>query len=111
VLEFGGDEVRCAPYVTFGTPELARLAAAAIEGRTACLLGNHGMICHGPTAAAALGTAVKLETLCRQYLLARAAGTPRLLTADELAAARERYQSYGQQPIPERSQQKRKGKR
>ena len=26
VLSFGGDDVRCAPYVTFGTPALAASA-------------------------------------------------------------------------------------
>ena len=54
VANFGGDDVRCAPYVTFGTPELARLAVAALAGRTACLLANHGMIVHAPTADRAL---------------------------------------------------------
>ena len=67
VANFGGDDVRCAPYVTFGTPELARLAVAALAGRTACLLANHGMIVHAPTADRALSSAVVLETLCRQY--------------------------------------------
>jgi L-fuculose-phosphate aldolase len=98
VAEFGGEDVRCAPYATFGTPALARLAAAAIEGRTACLLANHGMICHGRDAASALLCALRLETLCRQYLLARSAGTPRLLSRDEMDAARERYRGYGHQP-------------
>ncbi|MCW3473749.1 class II aldolase/adducin family protein [Limobrevibacterium gyesilva] len=97
VAGFGGDDVRIAPYVTFGTPELAHAAAAAIAGRTACLLANHGMICHGRDAAGALLTAVRLETLARQYLIARAAGTPRLLTPAEMAAAHERYRTYGQQ--------------
>ncbi len=68
VANFGGDDVRCAPYVTFGTPELARLAVAALAGRTACLLANHGMIVHAPTADRALSSAVVLETLCRQVL-------------------------------------------
>ena len=27
LAEFGGDDIRCAPYVTFGTPALADLAA------------------------------------------------------------------------------------
>ena len=54
VANFGGDDVRCAPYVTFGTPELARLAVAALTGRTACLLANHGMIVHASTADQAL---------------------------------------------------------
>jgi L-fuculose-phosphate aldolase len=96
VANFGGDDVRCAPYVTFGTPELARLAVEALAGRTACLLANHGMIVHGPTAERALTGAIVLETLCRQYLLARSAGAVRLLTADEMQAAHHRYRTYGQ---------------
>jgi L-fuculose-phosphate aldolase len=97
VANFGGADVRIAPYVTFGTPALAAAAVAAIAGRSACLLANHGMICHAPTAAAALRAAVLLETLARQYLLARAAGAPRLLTTAEMDAAIARYATYGQQ--------------
>jgi L-fuculose-phosphate aldolase len=100
VANFGGDDVRCAPYVTFGTPELARLAVAALAGRTACLLANHGMIVHAQTADRALTAAVVLETLCRQYLLARAAGAVRLLTGDEMRAAHERFRTYEQRSAP-----------
>jgi L-fuculose-phosphate aldolase len=96
VANFGGDDVRCAPYVTFGTPELARLAVEALAGRTACLLANHGMIVHATGADRALSAAVVLETLCRQYLLARAAGPVRLLSAAEMRAAHDRYRTYGQ---------------
>jgi L-fuculose-phosphate aldolase len=102
VANFGGDDVRCAPYVTFGTPELARLAVAALTGRTACLLANHGMIVHATTGERALTAALVLETLCRQYLLARAAGAVRLLTAEEMQAAHQRYQTYGQPRTAER---------
>jgi len=96
IANFGGGEVRVAPYATFGTPALARAAAKAIEGRTACLLANHGMICHGPTVEAALLTAVRLETMARQYLIARAAGAVRLLSPAEIDAAIARYRTYGQ---------------
>ena len=95
VLAFGGDDVRCAPYVTFGTPELAEAAVRALEGRrTACLLANHGMIVCAADTAKTRAAALLLETLARQYLLARAAGTPRLLTAEEIRDARERFASY-----------------
>ena len=97
VEQFGGADVRCAPYVTFGTLALAEHAAAAIRGRSACLLGNHGMIVCAPTARQALSQAVLLETLCRQYLLALSAGTPRLLTEQEMLDARERFKTYGAQ--------------
>ena len=93
VLAFGG-AVRCAPYVTFGTPALATLAVAALEGRTACLLGNHGMIVAGATLAGAAEGAAELERLARQYLLARSAGVPRLLDEAEVADAMVRLQTY-----------------
>jgi len=93
VLAFGGD-VRCAPYVTFGTPQLAQLTAEAMAGRSACLLANHGMIVAGRTLRAAVRGARDLERLARQYLLARAAGVPRLLTEDEAEAAIARFATY-----------------
>ena len=98
VLHFGGSDIRCAPYVTFGTKALADLAADALIDRTACLLANHGMILHARSVAAAVSDAILLETLCRQYLLARSAGTPRLLTGEDIAAARERFKTYGPWP-------------
>ena len=95
ITRFGGDDVRCAPYVTFGTPALAEVAVAALTDRTACLLANHGMIVTGANANQALTAAITLETLARQYLLARSAGKPRLLTRAEMQAARERFKTYG----------------
>ena len=101
VAEFGGEDVRCAPYATFGTPELAKLAAEAMIGRSGCLLANHGMIVHGRDIAHALTQAIRLEALCRQYLLTLAAGLPRLLTPAEMQAAILRYSTYGQQTEPQ----------
>ncbi|MEI7710475.1 MAG: class II aldolase/adducin family protein [Rhodospirillales bacterium] len=95
VLRFGGNDVPCAPYVTFGTPALADAATEALTARSACLLANHGMILHARDVATAVADAVLLESLCRQYLLARSAGTPRNLSSAELAAARERFKTYG----------------
>ena len=98
VAAFGGNEVPCAPYATFGTPVLADTVRQTIPGHTACLLANHGMIVHGPSPHAALDAAILLETLARQYLLARAAGTPRLLTPAEMRAAHKRFRTYGIRP-------------
>lgn len=95
VVQFGGTEVRCAPYVTFGTPALAAYTAEAIRGRTACLLANHGMVVCAENAKAASDRAMLLESLCRQYLLALSAGEPRLLTGREMTDAQERFKTYG----------------
>ena len=91
---FGG-AIRCAPYETFGTHALADVAIAALKGRSACMLANHGMVVFAATPQAALSQAVLLETLCRQYLLARSAGAVRLLSHAEMRAARDRFKDYG----------------
>ena len=95
VAAFGGDDVRCAPYALFGTAALATLAAEATRDRTACLLANHGMVALGATPDAAVTAAAALETLARQYLLARSAGAVRLLTPAQMGQARERFRTYG----------------
>jgi len=98
VVQFGGSNVRCAPYVTFGTPALAAHAVKALKGRTACLLANHGMILYARDPAQALSRALLLESLCRQYLMALSAGKPRLLSAAQIRAAKERFKTYGPRP-------------
>ncbi|XOV88123.1 MAG: class II aldolase/adducin family protein [Pseudomonadota bacterium] len=80
---FGGTNVPCIPYSTFGSSQLAEDAALALMSRTACLLGSHGMIARGSDLVEAVTLAHRLEILCRQYLLACQLGEPALLTASE----------------------------
>jgi L-fuculose-phosphate aldolase len=94
VAGFGGNDIPCAAYASFGSPELAQAAVEALDDRTACLLANHGMICHECTLESVVTAAITLETLARQYLLTIQAGDPVLLNEEEMAAVRERYLSY-----------------
>jgi L-fuculose-phosphate aldolase len=94
IAMFGG-VVRVAPYATYGTPELAAGMVAALEGRTACLLGSHGAVTYGATLAEAYSRAVYLEWICEVYLRASAAGTPRLLPPEEIERVREKLTTYG----------------
>jgi L-fuculose-phosphate aldolase len=81
-----GGEVRVAPYATFGTSELAGGVLAALEGRSAALMANHGTVTHGAGLAAAVESALLLEWCARLYLDACALGTPRVLDeAQQLA--------------------------
>jgi L-fuculose-phosphate aldolase len=91
ITRFGGGTVRCAPYALFGTAELSAVALAALEGRTACLLANHGFIATGATLEAAMTAAVELEALAKQYILAVSLGGPVLLTDAEIEAALEQF--------------------
>lgn len=94
----GGDSLRCADYATFGTQALSDAMLAALEGRTACLLANHGQIAFGPTLDRALWLAGEVEALCRQYAVARSLGDPVVLGETEMAEVLERFGSYGKQP-------------
>ena len=94
----GGHDIRCAPYATFGTPELSANVVAALEGRRAALLANHGIIAVGSTLSAALDLAVEVEVLAAQYLAALAIGEPVRLSAaqmDEVLAKMASGAGYG----------------
>jgi len=93
---FGGNDVSCVPYATFGSDRLAQSAAEALKTRSACLLANHGMICHGSDMETAVTRAHRLEIMARQYFLSLQIGEPRLLSNEEWRdyhekAARVRY--------------------
>ena len=91
----GGCDIRCAPYATFGTQELSERALAAIEGRRACLLANHGLVVIETTLKRALALAVEVETLCEQYWRTLQVARPCLLSSDEMATVLKKFQSYG----------------
>jgi L-fuculose-phosphate aldolase len=93
----GGAEIRCAPYRTFGTQALSDAAIAALEGRRACLLGNHGLIALGADLSAALSLAGEVENLAAQYCAALAIGEPRILDEAEMRIISEKFRHYGQQ--------------
>lgn len=100
IAGFGGHDVRCASYATFGTRALAEGAVEALRDRKACLLANHGMIAIGASLQQALDLTVKLETLARQYIMARQAGEPAILSDEEISHVRERYRDYGRARLP-----------
>lgn len=97
VARFGGEDVRCAAYATFGTEELSAAVISALEARCACLMAHHGMVVFGRDLAHALALALELETLCEQYWRVLQLGTPKLLSAAEMARVVAKFATYGQQ--------------
>ena len=94
VAAAGGRDIRCAPYATFGSQALSDHALAALAGRTACLLANHGMIAVGATLDEALATAVEVEALARMYWQALQLGAPTILPDDEMDRVLQRFEDY-----------------
>jgi len=93
----GGDDIRCAPYATFGTAELSALVVAALVDRRACLLGQHGQVALGASLDQALRIAIEVETLAQMYLQALQLGEPPLLSPEQMAAVHHQFRTllYG----------------
>ncbi|MDE0208430.1 MAG: class II aldolase/adducin family protein [Boseongicola sp.] len=95
IAAFGGNTIRCADYATFGTRKLADFALAAMDGRMACLLANHGMISVGTTLDEAMWRATELETIARQYHHSLQIGGPALLSEAEVGETIAAFSDYG----------------
>ena len=89
-------EIPLAPYVTFGTEELAEVAVRFCGGSKAVLLANHGLVTCGGSLADAFELAVTLEYVAQLQYRARCAGSPNVLDDEQVDAAIERFRSYGQ---------------
>ncbi|WP_371651921.1 MULTISPECIES: class II aldolase/adducin family protein [unclassified Streptomyces] len=97
-----GGPVQVAPYALYGTEELARNMLRALEGRTGCLLQNHGTITYGTTLSQAYDRTAQLEWMCRLWLAASSVPgrTPSLLSGADLDRAAEQFRGYGQGDAP-----------
>jgi L-fuculose-phosphate aldolase len=95
-IALAGGDVRCVPYATFGTDELAGQALGGLRGRRAVLLANHGVVALGPSLGRAHAVAVEVENLAGQYLDLLAAGLePKVLSASEMQRVIEKFGDYG----------------
>ena len=93
----GGVDVRCAAYALFGTQAFSDLALAALDGRQAALLAQHGQVTLATSLHQALRLAIEVETLARMYLQALQLGEPPRLDAEQMAAVQQQFRSllYG----------------
>lgn len=97
VAAAGGRDIRCADYATFGTQALSDAVLAALDGRRACLMANHGQVALGVDLDAALALAAEVEELAGQYWRACLMGEPVLLDDAQMDEVLRRFGDYGQQ--------------
>lgn len=100
VAAFGGDDVPLADYATFGSAALSDAVVAAMAGRTACLMANHGATVIADGLDRALWRLEELETLARGYILSMQAGGPHILGADEIEETLVKFDDYGLRALP-----------
>jgi L-fuculose-phosphate aldolase len=91
-----GESVPVAPYARYGTAELAESCVRTLGSGFAVLLANHGVVAVGADLAAAMMVAEAVEYTAELAWRARQLGTPQVLDAGQLAAARAAFASYGQ---------------
>lgn len=97
VARFGGRDLRCGAYATFGSQELSDAVLAALADRRGCLMAHHGMVVFGDNLDQALALGIELEALCEQYWRVLQIGAPRLLPDDEMARVLAKFADYGRQ--------------
>lgn len=96
MIALAGGAIRCMPYATFGTAELADTALRGLEGRRATLLGNHGVMAVGSSLGEAHAVAIEVENLAGEYLAMLSAGLqPQLLDDAELSRVIAKFADYG----------------
>lgn len=96
IASAGVSTIPCAPYVTFGTPELAEKAVAACGESKAVLLANHGMLAVGSSLADAFGLAENTEFVAELQWRTMCAGGPKVLSSEDMDKVMERFKTYGQ---------------
>lgn len=97
LVAFSGDkEVKCAKYATYGTVELAENALEALGNQNAVLLANHGLNAVAVNMMMAFAIAEQIEFCAEVYIRARSAGTPVILSDDEMSMMVKRFANYGQ---------------
>jgi L-ribulose-5-phosphate 4-epimerase len=96
--EFGGD-IPVGPFALIGDDSIGRGIVETLDKHRsrAVLMANHGVFTVGPSAAAAVKTAVMCEDVARTVHIARQLGEPHRIPDEDVTRLWDRYQNvYGQ---------------
>ena len=94
IIQIIGGHVNCAEYALPGTEELADNAVAAMQGRKAVLLANHGAVCWGTSLNDALIVAEILEKAAQIAVICQAAGGAVELSQEDADIMHSFYQEH-----------------
>ena len=94
VAEFGGNDIKCAEYATFGTRKLAYNVLKVIKERNGCLISNHGQLTIANNLNNALNLAVSLEKLSKQYFFCKLLKGTKTLSSKEMIRVLELFKDY-----------------
>ncbi|MDW0116133.1 L-fuculose-phosphate aldolase [Sporosarcina thermotolerans] len=96
LVAFAGNNVRCAKYATYGSPELAVNSFEAMRDRRAVLLANHGLLAGGNDIDHAFNIAEEIEFCAELYYRTKSIGEPVILGENEMTLMQKKFETYGQ---------------
>ncbi len=94
IAEFGGDDIKCSKYATFGSKELAKYVLNATKNRKGCLIANHGQICFGENLQQAIHLSQALEKLSKQFYFCLISKSYKKLSKREIRDVLKIFPSY-----------------
>ncbi len=94
VAEFGGNDIKCAKYATFGTKKLASNVLSVMKNRTGCLISNHGQLTVADDLEKAVNFSIALEKLSKQYFFCSLQKGTKNLTNKEMIKISNLFRNY-----------------
>ena len=94
VAEFGGRDIRCSKYATFGSKKIAKNVFDASIKRKGCIIANHGQICFGLDLDEAFHLSLALEKLSKQFYFCLLTDKNKLLTKIEMNKVIKLFDTY-----------------
>lgn len=94
IVQIIGGRVNCAEYALPGTQELADNAVAALNGRKAVLLANHGAVCWGKSLEDALIVCEILEKATQIAIICQSCGGAIELSNEDAEIMHDFYEKH-----------------
>lgn len=95
MIASAGGDLRCAPYATFGTSELADNALEGMINRRAVLLANHGLVSGAGTIDQAYSIASHMEYISGLYMNCLSSGQKvQILSREEIENLNRQFVGY-----------------
>jgi L-fuculose-phosphate aldolase len=94
IVQIIGGRVNCAEYALPGTQELADNAVAALNGRKAVLLANHGAVCWGKSLEDALIVSEILEKAAQIAIICQSCGGAVELSIEDAEVMHSFYEEH-----------------
>ena len=94
VAEFGGNNIKCSKYATFGTEKLSKYVNEVLHKRKGCLIANHGQVTIGCNLEEAVDLSIALEKLSEQFYYLWITKQTKLLSDKEMRKIIKLFEDY-----------------